>query len=340
MRSTPRHWGFTLTELLVVLALFAALLALLLPAIQRARESASRTRCQNNLKQVGLALHNYHGAYNAFPSAQIDDPKYSPDKSSPRPPYPYLSWRGYLLPFLEGDNLWKQTEQAFAVQKEFWHNPPHIGLSSILPIYICPSDPRQAQIYPVKAEDEYGGSGSIAMPPVALSGYLGVNGSNLLRGDGIFSFNVSTRILQITDGTSNTILVGERPAVEPYVFGWWYAGIGQFVPRQPGSLQANLQQRLHYDGTFTGSAAQTLGAAELNAQSSGYSQYDNCPPGPYVYGRGDYRNPCDSFHFWSLHPSGAHFLCADGSVHFLTYSASSVLPALATRWGGEAVELP
>ncbi len=335
MRSAPKHLGFTLLELIVVLAIIGVLLALVLPAVQRVRESASRTRCVNNLKQIGLALHNYHGVYNAFPPAQLDDPMYSANKKVQRPRYPYLSWRGYLLPFVEADNLWQQTEQAFAVQKEFWHNPPHVGLSTLMPIYSCPSDPGERQLHPVKAEDEFGGSGNIPMPHVALSGYLGVNGANLLSGDGVLFVNQRIEILDIHDGTSNTIMVGERPAVEPYVFGWWYAGIGQFVPNRPGSLSSNLQQRFVYNGTFTGSASQTLGAAELNMQSSGYSQYDNCPAGPYTYGPGKLSNPCDAFHFWSMHSGGANFVFGDASVRFLSYGIGPNLVKLATRNGNE-----
>ncbi|HTU91054.1 MAG TPA: DUF1559 domain-containing protein [Gemmataceae bacterium] len=336
MRCKRRHSGLTLVELLVVLAIIATLLALLLPAVQSVRESAHRIHCDNNLKQIGLALHNYHGVYNAFPPAQLDDPIYSANKKAPRPPYPYLSWRGYLLPFVEADNLWKQTEQAFAVEKEFWHNPPHIGLSTIMPIYTCPSDANEDRLHAVKAEDFAGNAGIIPMPNVALSGYLGVSGVNLLKQDGVLLFNIYIEIKDISDGTSNTIVVGERPAVEPYVFGWWYAGIGQFVPLHPGSRSSNLEQRLRYQGVFTGSAAQTLGAAELNMQSSGYSQYDNCPPGPYAYGPGKYNNPCDAFHFWSLHPGGANFLFGDGSVHFVSYGIGANLVNLATRNGNEA----
>jgi len=327
MRSSQRHSGFTLIELMVVLAILATLLALLLSAVQHARERAHRTYCENNLKQIGLALHNYHGIYNAFPPAQIDDPKYSSNTTAPRPPYPYLSWRGYLLPFVEADNLWKQTMQAFAVEKEFWHNPPHVGLSSVMPSYICPSDANQDSLHSVPI--------SMPIPDVALSGYLGVSGANLLKQDGVILFDIHIGMQDIPDGTSNTIVVGERPAVEPYIFGWWYAGIGQFVPLHPGSRPSNLEQRLHYQGVFTGSAAQTLGAAELNMQSSGHSEYDNCPPGPYTYGPGKSSKPCDAFHFWSMHPGGANFLFGDASVHFVSYGIGANLVKLATRNGNE-----
>ena len=330
----PRS-AFTLIELLVVLAIFATLIALLLPAVLRVRESADRTQCQNNLRQIGLVLHNYHGTYHAFPPAQLDNPAYSAKTKEPIPNYPYLSWRGYLLPYLDNESLWMQTVTAFEQQKDFWHAPPHEGLSTIVPVLTCPSDPRERHIYAVKAEDEYGGGGKIAMPPVALSAYFGVNGSNLRARDGVIFYNQGTRIAQIVDGTSNTLMIGERPAVVPYVFGWWYAGIGQFVPNKPGSLQANLEQRRLYQGVFTGSAAQTLGVAELNERSSGYSQYDDCPPGPYAYGRGHYDNPCDAFHFWSLHAGGANFMFGDASVHFLDYGIGARLVDLATRAGGE-----
>lgn len=338
MRSMRGHVGFTLIELLVILAIIGVMVALLLPAVMRVREAAHRLECQNHLKQIGLALQHYHTSYSAFPPAQIDDPRYSTNPKLRRPPHPYLSWRGYLLPFLDQDNLWQQTDSAFASGTDFWHNPPHIGLSMVMPIYTCPSDPRQTQTYPVPTEDEYGGGvagGFIDMPHVALSGYFAVNGTNLLSRDGAFVVNETVRIVDIRDGTSNTLLIGERPAVEPNVFGWWYAGVGQFVPDRPGSRHSVLQERLHYEGYFTGSAAQTLGAAEINMQSSGYSAYDNCPPGPYTYRRGDSRNPCDAFHFWSQHPGGANFAFADGSVHFLNYGIGANLVKLATRNGRE-----
>jgi prepilin-type N-terminal cleavage/methylation domain-containing protein/prepilin-type processing-associated H-X9-DG protein len=338
MRSSGRHSGFTVTELLVVIAIFGVLLALLLPAVQRLRESANRTRCENNLKQIGLALQNYQGVYTSFPPAQLEDPEYSGNKKRWHPPYPFLSWRAYLLPFLDQDNLWKQTQQAFSAQREFWHAPPHAGLSTLVPIFCCPSDANEARIHPVPTEDEYGGSGSgtIPMPPVALSGYFGVSGTNLRTRDGVLLYNERIRLRDISDGASNTIMVGERPAVAPYVFGWWYAGVGQFLPKHPGSRQANLEQRRHYQGIFTGSAADTLGAAEINLQSSGYSKYDDCPAGPYAYGPGKSNNPCDSFHFWSMHPGGANFLFADSSVHFLNYGIGANLVKLATRDGKEA----
>jgi prepilin-type processing-associated H-X9-DG protein len=334
-RPSPRV-ALTLLELVVVLAIGAVVLALLLSAVMQARAAADRARCQSNLRQIGLAFHQYHDSYNAFPPAQLNDPTYQPGSREQRPTYPYLSWRGYLLPFIEQNDLWRRTEGAFRQTPDFWSNPPHVGLNMRLAVYTCPSDAREGMEYQPPYPDLYpGGQGQLAMSPVTLSGYLAVSGTNLASKDGVVFYNGSTNIQQIKDGTSNTVMVGERPAIRPYIFGWWYAGVGQFEPDHLGPAASNLAQRIAFQGVFTGSAARTLGAAELNRQSSGYSAYDNCPPGPYGYGPGRQDNPCDAFHFWSLHPGGANFLYGDGSVKLLSYSIGADLVKLATRAGGE-----
>src|ERR1700676_3675353 len=123
---SPRR-GFTLIELLVVIAIIAVLIALLLPAVQAAREAARRAQCVNNLKQIGLAMHNYHSTYDCFPPAVTAD-----DQGRP-----LLSWRVLILPYLEEAPLYAQFHLD-----EPWDSPHNLPLASKMPrVYTCPSDP-------------------------------------------------------------------------------------------------------------------------------------------------------------------------------------------------------
>ncbi len=289
---STRRWAATLAEVLVVIAIIAVLLGLLVSAVQRVRDAANRTRCLNNLRQVGLALHNYHDVHSRFPPGV----SYQNGKD----PYPFMSWNTRLLPFLEQENLWAETQKAYAQNPDFLYDPPHKGLATVMPVYACPADSRTL---------------SVANPPgvrVAFTAYLGVVGTDQSRSDGVLYLDSQVRFADITDGTSNTLAVGERPPSADGGFGWWYAGWGQ---------------------NKDGSGDMVLGVRERNV---GSIWAGSCPPGPYEFGPGRVQNQCDAFHFWSLHlGGGAHFLFCDGSVRFLSYDADAVLPALATRAGGE-----
>jgi prepilin-type processing-associated H-X9-DG protein len=302
MSPSSRRPANTLLELLVVIAILGVLVAILLPAIFKARAAADRLSCQNNLKQVGLALHAYHDSCGSFP------PGFAADS------YRYLTWMGRLLPFTEQSGLWQQTQFAYRSTPMPWQAPPHVG-DRTLRIYACPSDPRMSQ--PAANVEVYWqpGSGSLQLVKVrvGLTSYLGVSGTDLNTRDGVFYANSHTNLDSITDGTSQTLMVGERPPSPDSDYGWWYAGQGQ---------------------KLTGSADMVLGAREKNVVLPGM-----CPPGPYDFGPGRMDDPCAMFHFWSMHGGGANFVMADGSVHFLAYTRSAVLPALATRGGGEAANL-
>jgi prepilin-type N-terminal cleavage/methylation domain-containing protein/prepilin-type processing-associated H-X9-DG protein len=293
-----RNRGATLIELLVVIAIVGVLAGLIVPAVQKARDSAARAECLDHLRQIGLALHLYHDSAGRFPPGV--------NRTAAGVSFQFMSWQAFLLPYIEQGNLWAVTQTAYQSGSIFFHNPPHVGLATVIPVYTCRSDgrTRSPQVTPQL------GPGT----PVALSSYLGVEGSDLYQDGGILFLDSAIRLSDVTDGTSNTLMVGERPASPDNFRGWWYAGVGQ---------------------KNTGSGNGVLGVREMNVVLP-----DACLPGPYHYAAGRFQNQCDLFHFWSPHAGGAQFVFADGSAHFLSYSADPIMPALATRAGGETVALP
>jgi prepilin-type N-terminal cleavage/methylation domain-containing protein/prepilin-type processing-associated H-X9-DG protein len=301
MRSAPLHRGFTLLELLVVIGILAVFIALLVPAVQRARDAAARARCQNNLRQIGIGLHLYHDAQGPLP----------PGVRGTNSPYAFMSWLTEILPYVEQESVWKQAMAAYALDSDFAQDPPH-PFTTVMPLYGCPSDPRSYQVGLARGGRR-----------VAFTSYLGVQGRNRRRKNGCLFVNSSIRLTDISDGTSNTLLVGERPPSADGEYGWWYAGVGLLPPA--GGTDPE-------DGT----ADMVLGVRERDNYLASV-----CPPGSSVYGPGQFNSQCDLLHFWSPHlGGGANFLFADGSVHFLPYSAAPIMPALASRAGGEAFSIP
>jgi prepilin-type N-terminal cleavage/methylation domain-containing protein/prepilin-type processing-associated H-X9-DG protein len=293
-----RRLAFTLTELLVVIAIVSVLLGLILAAVQKARDAAARIRCASSLRQLGLALHQYHDTNHIFPPGMR--------WQNGTDPYRYMSWMTQILPYIEQEQLLRITQKAYQQSSWPFNNPPHIGLNTVLNTFGCPSDSRVFD--PQFAPRD--------MIEVALTSYLGVEGEDLYTQDGILFRDSQIRMEDVTDGTSQTLLVGERPPSADFQFGWWYAGAGQ--------------QR-------TGSTDMVLGVEEENVSPYLWAP---CAPGRYVFGPGRIDDQCDMFHFWSLHSGGANFLFADASVRFLTYSAAPIMPALASRAGGEIFTVP
>ena len=288
--------AFTLIELLVVIGVIAVLIGLTLAAVQRVREAAARAKCQNNVRQLALALHQYHDAHNALP------PGHRSLKNRDR--MAFSGWTLSALPFLEQQALFDRASVAYLTDPNPFHNPPHAGLATVVPAFTCPSDGR------VSTAQRGVRTGTLA----AFTSYLGVAGRDAVTArDGIFYQDSATRFADITDGQSNTLMLGERPPSADFQFGWWYAGIGQAV---------------------TGSADLVLGVREPNLQL--VTVGSPCGPGTYPFMAATGLNdPCGMFHFWSPHPGGANFAFADGSVRFVRYGADPVMPALATRAGGE-----
>jgi prepilin-type N-terminal cleavage/methylation domain-containing protein/prepilin-type processing-associated H-X9-DG protein len=281
--SLTARKGFTLIELLVVIAIVAILIALLLPAVQQVREAARRMRCKNNLKQIGLALHNYHDTAGSLPPQAVVD-RSGPEETG------WWSWRVRILPQLEQNALYQQ----FDLREDIWANANKYKpyTSRKIEVFMCPSDPHVERI----AESfEYFPDGEA----YALTSYFGSRGSGESSpDDGVFpAVNHTVALKDITDGTSQTILIGERPADSSLEWGWWAAGVG-------------------IDG-------EGLGDHVLDAWEGFYS--------------GDLSDTAaDVTHFWSAHSGGAQFALCDGSVRFLSYAMDrDVFTALTTRDGGE-----
>jgi prepilin-type N-terminal cleavage/methylation domain-containing protein len=294
--------GTTLIELLVVIAIIGVLIALLLPAVLSVRQAASSLRCKNNLRQLATGLHHFHDQRGHFPPSMAS--RRSKDNDN------FLFWQTFVLPFIEQSNVYDEVMKSDHRGQLNNFFTPHPARERVISSFACPSDSRVHEAWFVPA--------SRIATPIALSSYVGNYGSSVRDASGVLFCDSKVSITSITDGSSNTLLIGERPPSPDLVFGWWYHGIGQLE---------------------TGNLDSAIGTRELNFVE-GRRRYTACPPGPYHYKSGDLRNHCDIFHYWSLHSGGSHFAMADGSVHFFNYSADSILPFLATRAGGEVAQIP
>jgi len=197
MRARFFRSAFTLIELLVVIAIIAILIGLLLPAVQRVRESASRAKCLNNFKQMGLALHNYHDVNRALPPGYFASGPYVDGATDTSPGW---AWGAYILPFLEQQNLYNQYNLNLPVQ-----NSP--AIATAVNTYLCSSDIMTSATFAVPNSSW----GTICMAPVSSYAACCGNGSTTAAtGNGVFYRNSQTRLTDITDGTSNTLFIEER----------------------------------------------------------------------------------------------------------------------------------
>ena len=273
--------GFTLIELLVVIAIIAILIALLLPAVQQAREAARRSQCKNNLKQIGLALHNYHETYRNFPPAFIYETDTNNCAGSPCND-PSWAWSAMILPFVDQAPAFNSLEPGPTKLSQAIGDPAKLAiLQNTIPVFRCPSD---------TGKNLYGLT--ISGEQTSRSNYPGVNGERtevrLNDGRGIFGArNNSVKIRDITDGSSNTIAVGERAS--------------------------------KIIGNTNDSYTHWAGVRESNQNGSGWR-------GAFeVTGVTSFPiNSAESVHwryrgwFSSMHQGGAHFLLGDGAIRFIS----------------------
>ncbi|HPM81367.1 MAG TPA: DUF1559 domain-containing protein [Candidatus Anammoximicrobium sp.] len=328
--------GFTLVELLVVIAIIGILVALLLPAIQAAREAARRTQCVNNLKQIGVALHNFHDTYKRFPVGMTDD-----DGNN-------ISFRAYLLPFTEQSALWDQlvaegyqpvaatgqhvgmdggtcgTFPSMNNRNDLRYAPGNVVGKTIVPAYVCPSD-----ILPPTDEDGFGKANYNGCSGPLLGNnwngcgaWKGSNQTGVLTYDNDNCNSWLWTFADVTDGTSTTFAVGER-TVCSYVtpsnngdasFPAWIGGNNEDPGCNGFDTAGNVLSLT--DARFylnAGPQALKLGIT--------YSESQAC--------------------FGSQHPGGANFVMCDGSTHFISDAIDTAVYAnLGNRRDGEAVPFP
>jgi prepilin-type N-terminal cleavage/methylation domain-containing protein/prepilin-type processing-associated H-X9-DG protein len=280
--SARRTGGFTLVELLVVIAIIGILIALLLPAIQAAREAARRTCCKNNLCQIGIALQNYEAAQGSLPAGveNPDGPIHSVAKGN------HVSWLVKLLPYLEESNTYKHIDFSVGVYDQ--KNAAVRGI--LMPVFACPS---------------YWGPGRAGEPPEgpAISNYAGchhdVEAPIDADNHGVLFLNSHITAKDVTDGTTHTIYVGEKLAGKDDL--GWMSGTRATLRNTGTPLnmtpfdEGSGVQRSHRGG----------GAAPKEAQDV-EAKFANVPEDLQVGG------------FGSSHPGGAHFLFGDGAIRWIS----------------------
>ena len=207
-RFRNRH-GFTLIELLVVMAIISILAALLLPAVQKSRAAARRTQCSNNLRQIGLALHNYHESHNSFPSGSVEA-----GLRGTAPTEPAWAWSVAILPYLEASPLYRQLNPKQQKLAQVLANQPDLA-RKVLPVFVCPED-SASTLNSSRLFDtlEVAQSNYVASAPNANVWDLSNPGPFGFINRGLFTGDSHIRISEISDGITSTFLIGERRFAE------------------------------------------------------------------------------------------------------------------------------
>jgi prepilin-type N-terminal cleavage/methylation domain-containing protein len=301
--------AFTLIELLVVIAIIAVLVGLLLPAIQKVREAAGRLKCQNNLKQLALGLHNYHSTYGSFPLGNSDPIGNDPGSEGDR-----RNWAiTYVLPFIEQQAFHDDIETYLAKGAPYIVYYPNN--KTILPIFMCPSDPANPKILtggPGSTNQQgFHGNYAACAGSASFNGPSGADGGTKLNG--IFYVFSKTRLTDITDGTSNTVMLSEL-ILSPDLTTHDTRG-RLFNPAKQGSI---LFSTLYEPNTTVADRLEWCQSIPMAPCRSTTSEIN-------ISAR-------------SYHPGGVNATLADGSNRFIANSVNlQIWNALGTRAGGETV---
>lgn len=305
--------GFTLIELLVVIAIIAILIALLLPAVQQAREAARRSQCKNNLKQIGLALHNYHDTHRAFPPGYIVRGVAATDMASAETTSnsPGFAWGTMIMPFLDQGPLYNKLDfngNSTSLQNIAYGR-------TVVPSFVCPSDPAPGTF------DVTSGGTTYTLATANYVGIFGYGSVTMHAGQpqerGLFCRNSKTQIRDVTDGTSNTIMVGERMHHANFVnitdtaspmyqaptdsYSTWYAA-------PPGVMRPSgmTNMMISMNAMMANEAQGSLVLGHVGQSMSGMNMHRTPNTTNHIV------------HFSSAHVGGLHFILADGSVHFMS----------------------